>query len=129
VANAAVHNGERYAMLARQHAHRRTASKKVLHHLPGDVAGVGRHAVRGQAVVAREHHQLGLAQLGCRAVQDQAQAQCECLQAAQRAHGFGFVVQAGLELLSEVHGQAMSAWLSAWRSAACAAGGCTLSRQ
>ena len=62
VPHAAVDHRQRQPMLAREHAHRRTAAQKVLHHLPGHVARIGRHAARRQPVVASAHQQLRMLQ-------------------------------------------------------------------
>ena len=58
VPHAAVDHRQRQAVLARQHADRRAAGEEVLDHLPGHVARIGRHAARGQAVVARADQHL-----------------------------------------------------------------------
>jgi hypothetical protein len=58
VPHAAIDDRQRQAVLARQHRDGRATGEKVLDHLPGHVARVGRDAARGDAVVGREDDQL-----------------------------------------------------------------------
>src|SRR5581483_4177329 len=41
-----------------QHVHCRTSAEKVGHHLLGDLAGISGYALRGNAVVCGENHDL-----------------------------------------------------------------------
>ena len=88
-------------MLARQHADGGTAGQEVLHHLPGDVAGIGRDAAGGQAVVARAHQHLRVAQARGLAAQHQPDLQRQRLQAPERAQGLGLAVQLVLQALRQ----------------------------
>lgn len=58
VSHTAVGHGQGDAMLTRQHTDSSATGQKILHHLPSHIAGVGRHATRGQAVVGGKYHQL-----------------------------------------------------------------------
>ena len=83
MAHATVHHCEAYAVLAREHAHCRATGQEVFHHLPGHIARIGRHAARGQAVVASKHHQLRVFQFGRFTAQHQADALPKALNLTQ----------------------------------------------
>ena len=88
-------------MLAGQHAHCRATRQKVLNHLPGHIAGEGRHPPRGQAMVARAHQHLGGVQHRGFGAQDHTQAQRQALQQAQRSQGLGLVVNDVLQAVGQ----------------------------
>ena len=90
------------AVLACQHAHRRTALEKVVHHLPGHVAGIGRHAACRQPVVCRAHQHLRCLQLRLGAAQNHAKAQHQRLQLPERTQRLGFLVNTGLQAGTQI---------------------------
>ena len=77
------------------------AGQEVLHHLPGDVAGIGRDAAGSQAMVAGAHQHLRIAQARGLAAQHQPDLQGQRLQAPERAQGLGLAVQLVLQALRQ----------------------------
>ena len=100
--HATIHHVEGNAVLAREHAHRCATGQKVLHHLPGHIHGVSRHALGGQSVVGGKHHHLRRFKLGRVSAQNARHAQRLLLQHAKRAHGLGLEIQLVLYALLQI---------------------------
>ena len=93
MAHTTVDNRQGDPVLARKHAHRRATRQEVLHHLPGDITGISRHALRHQAMVTRENQQLRRHQLRRQRAQNPADLQRQRLQLSQRSGRFGLLVE------------------------------------
>ena len=96
--HAAIDHIERHAVLAGQHADRSATSEKILHHLPGHIDRISRHAFGCQAMISGKNDHLRLCQFRRIVAHNAGDSQSKLLQHAQRTHGLGFEVQLVLHL-------------------------------
>ena len=101
VPHTTVHHRQSQPVLARQHTHRRATGQEVLHHLPGHITRVRRHAPCGQPMVGGTDQHLRLHEMGLVGAEDQTQLQGQWLQPPKGAEWFCFGVQLVLESLRQ----------------------------
>ena len=86
-------------MLTAEHVHAATSTGEVNHLLPGDLAWRHAHALTLDAVVAAQQQMARMGETGRQGLLDEANLQCQFLEATQRALWFVQVVDFLLDAL------------------------------
>ena len=99
IVHARVHDAQFETVLTAEHVHATSTAGKVDHLLPGYLAWRHAHALTLDAVVAAQQQMAGVVEAGRQGLLDEANLQCQFLEATQRALWFVQVVDFLLDAL------------------------------